>query len=158
MPNKDTAKIIQALKAGKAAATIIAEGAPKSTVYGWVTKLKDDPSAGDKILEKAKAGAHGGDKGGGTGELEAKTEGKETQLPPQFRLRVTVWLDWDNLYFFYRSRNGGFEGDLSAYINEILREAYQMAGFKIKTVLDVEKAKELAAKYLPPEVEIVSNG
>ena len=69
-------------------------------------------------------------------------------------MRGTVWLDWDNLYFYYRSSNGGYEGDISAYINELLREAYQMAGYKIKTVLDVEKAKELELEYLPPEVEI----
>ncbi len=153
MPQQKTAKIIQLLLAGKSATALIAEKFPETTVWRWSKKLKADPSAGDKYLQKAKAGAPGGDKGDGTGELGAKVEGKETQLPPTFRFPVTIKLEWDNIYFYYRAKANAYPGDISAFVNEGLRDLFQLQGFKITTIMDAEKAKELAAQYLLPEVE-----
>ncbi len=151
MPDKDAAKIIQLLLADKSAVTVIAEGFPKSSVYDWAAKLEADPHAGDKHL--ARPGAKGGDKGNGTDELEAKSGGKETQLPPTFRFPVTVKLGFPVICFCYRAKANGYPGDVSAYINEGLRELYQLSGFEITTVFDAAKANELAAQYLLPEVE-----
>ncbi len=74
--------------------------------------------------------------------------------PPTFRSPVTIKLEWDIIYFYYRAKANGYPGDISAYVNEGLRDLYQLSGFKVTTVLDAQKAKELAALYLLPEVEV----
>ncbi len=131
IPNQNTAKIIELLLAGKKPTEVIAERFPATTVWRRSKKLKEDPHAGEKYLEKLKARARGGDKGNGLGELEPKADGN-----------LAAGLGQPVL--FYRVKAGVYEGNISDYVNHFCREGFQLRSYKLTKVYDPETAKKLA--------------
>lgn len=89
---------------------------------------------------------------------EATPAKKDIPPPTGFFIKMTVRLDWDVLYFYFRAKAGGYSGDMSDYINTFCREAYQVRGLKLAEVFDLAMAEELYHKFIKPEVDIGAAG
>lgn len=113
------------------------------------TYEETEPPGDGKPAPQVEGGLPGGD--GEKPPPEPTVAKKEIPTPPIFRLTLTVKVDWDNLYFFYRAKAGGFDGDISDYLNYFAREGYQVRGLKLAEVFDPATAKKLMEEFLPEE-------
>ena len=98
-----------------------------------------------KPLSQVEEGLPGGDgKAPPTGVAEeAKSVVKETLPPPAFYIKATLRVDGDNLFLFYRAKQGGYPGDMSDFVNTLMREALQIRGYRVTAVLDPDMAQKV---------------
>ena len=147
MPDQEPSEVLpQKILAGATEEELIAEGWAPSSVKYWMGKHKKGKLLSSQGTGEDKGKSAGNGDGAAPppgGPEEAKSVAKETPPPPSFFIKLTLRMDGDNLFFFYRAKQGGYPGDMSEFANKLMREALQIRGYRLAAVLDPDMAQKV---------------